>query len=154
MGGILGSVIVLIFINLIPTFSLKTKYMKVYEGEWLNVYYEKERAEELAQLLGIQEKTDINIYIYDDQRIMQTKKYGFIALALNLDWYIGDNIGTDVLLTSPARPGKVHTYDENKNAVLHELVHAYNSVINPKMSYWLDNGIATYLSEQVPRKDL
>ena len=58
------------------------------------------------------------------------KKYGFVAPLLGLDWYIGDNIGTDVILTSPANPGDVHTYDNNKHAVLHEIVHAYISVLN------------------------
>lgn len=28
-------------------------------------------------------------------------------------------------MTSPANPGKVHTYDNNKYAVLHEIAHAY-----------------------------
>lgn len=35
-----------------------------------------------------------------------------------------------MLLTSPANPGKVHDYDNNKYAVLHEIVHAYVSVMN------------------------
>ena len=30
------------------------------------------------------------------------KKYGFIGPLLGLDWYIGDNRGADVILTSPA----------------------------------------------------
>jgi len=81
---------------------------------------------------------------------MQTKKYGLIGPLLGLDWYIGDNRGTNVLLTSPANPGKVHNYDNNKNACVHEMVHAYNSILNKKMSYWIDNGLAGYLSEQKP----
>lgn len=52
--------------------------------------------------------------IYDHQSTMQKKKYGYIGPLLGLDWYIGDNIGTDVILTSPANPGKVHDYDNNK----------------------------------------
>lgn len=65
---------------------------------------------------------------------------------LNLNWYIGDNIGTDVILTSPANPGEVHDYDNNKYAVLHEIVHAYISVINKDIDLLLTEGVALYLS--------
>ena len=41
---------------------------------------------------------------------MQTKKYGLIGPLLGLDWYIGDNRGTNVLLTSPANPGVITSY--------------------------------------------
>lgn len=163
LGIIIGTLLILLFVNFIPTFSLKTQGMNLFEGKWVNVYYEKEkdaaqdtfsiadeRAGELADLLGITEKKNIKIYIYDNQSAMQQKKYGFIAPMLGLDWYIGDNIGTNILLTSPANPGKVHDYNNVKYAVLHEIVHAYNSVLNKDMSYWVDNGLAGYLSSQEP----
>lgn len=160
---IIGILLILLFINYIPTFSLKTQGMDVFKGKWVNVYYEQEkdaakdtftisddRAGELATLLGITGKQNINIYIYDNQFTMQQKKYGFIAPVLGLDWYIGDNIGTNIILTSPANPGKVHDYDNVKNAVLHEIIHAYNYVLNKNLSYWIDNGLAGYLSDQKP----
>ncbi|TAH64507.1 MAG: hypothetical protein EWM47_12460 [Anaerolineaceae bacterium] len=163
LAGIIGVLILLVIINFTPKLSLANAKMSVFVGDWVNVYYEKEkeaardtfeladeRAKELAELLGLSEKQDIRIYIYDNQKTMQSKKYGFIALALGLDWYIGDNIGTDVLLTSPANPGKVHDYENNKNAVLHEIVHAYNHILNDNMTYWVDNGLAGYLSGQNP----
>ena len=159
--------VLLMLINFIPTINLATRKMSVFVGNWVNVYYEEEkdaardtfeladeRAGELASLLGIEDKQDINIYIYDSQKTMQRKKYGFIVAFLGLDWYIGDNIGTDVILTSPANPGKVHDYDNNKNAVLHEIVHAYNYVNNADMTYWVDNGLAGYLSGQNPGDDM
>lgn len=163
---IIGVVIFLalvVFVNFIPVFSLKTADMKQFSGNWIDVYYEKEEAaardvfeyadgetESVARKLGFTEKQDINVYIYDYQSIMQTKKYGFIAPLLGLDWYIGDNIGTNVILTSPANPGKVHDYDNNKYAVLHEIVHAYVSVINSKVELWLTEGMALYLSNGEP----
>lgn len=126
-----------VFVNFIPVFSLKTVGMKQFSGSWINVYYETEEAAArdvfeyadgetaaIAEKLGFTEKQDINVCIYDNQSTMQTKKYGLIAPLLGLDWYIGDNIGTNVILTSPANPGKVHDYDNNKYAVLHEIVHA------------------------------
>lgn len=139
--------------------DLQTKGMHLYAGNWVNVYYEQEQTaakdvfeyadsetESIAQLLGFSEKQDVNVYIYDHQDTMQTKKYGFIAPLLNLDWYIGDNIGTNVILTSPANPGPVHDYNNNKYAVLHEITHAYISVINPDISLWITEGTALYLT--------
>lgn len=158
-----GIVAVALLVNFIPTFSLKTKGMHEIQGEWINVYYEQEEAAaqdvftyadsqtaEIAEILGFQEKQNVNIYIYDHQSTMQTKKYGYLAYLLGLDWYIGDNIGTDVLLTSPANPGKVHDYDEVKYAVLHEIVHAYVSVLNEDIDLWLTEGVALYLSNGEP----
>lgn len=163
---IIGIVIFLalaVLVNFIPVFSLKTADMKQFSGDWINVYYEKEEAaardvfeyadgetKAVAEKLGFMEKQDINVYIYDNQATMQTKKYGLIAPLLGLDWYIGDNIGTNVILTSPANPGKVHDYDNNKYAVLHEIVHAYVSVINSNVELWLTEGTALYLSNGEP----
>lgn len=161
--GIIISLVLATIINFIPTFNLKTTDMKTLSGEWVNVYYESEEAaakdvfeyadeatSSIAQKLGFTEKQNINVYIYDYQNTMQTKKYGLIAPLLNLDWYIGDNIGTNVILTSPANPGKVHDYDNNKYAVLHEIVHAYISVINKGVDLWLTEGMALYLSNGEP----
>lgn len=161
--GIVIFLIAAIVINFIPTFNLKTSDMKMLSGNWVNVYYESEEAAAkdvfryadeatggIAQKLGFTEKQNINVYIYDHQNTMQTKKYGYIATFLDLDWYIGDNIGTDVILTSPANPGKAHNYDDNKYAVLHEIVHAYISVINKDIDLWLTEGTALYLSNGEP----
>ncbi len=163
--GIFVSILIVVafIINFIPTWSLKTGSMQIIEGSWLNVYYEAEEAaaqdvfrladqeaEGLASKLGFQEKQDVNIYIYDKQSTMQRKKYGFIGPLLGLDWYIGDNIGTNVILTSPANPGKAHDYQTVKSAVLHEVVHRYISVINPNVQLWLTEGAALYLSNGEP----
>lgn len=161
--GIAAFLLILTVINFIPAFSLKTAHMSEIEGRWVKVFYEKEkeaaedvfrlaeaRAEELSELLDLKEARKINIYVYDHRRTMQRQKYGLIAPLLGLDWYIGDNVKANVLLTSPANPGKEHDYESVKNAVLHEMVHAYNYLLNPDMSYWLDNGIAGYLSGQTP----
>ena len=148
-----------LIINFIPTLKLQTAKMSGLKGDWIDVYYEKESAaaedtfnyadsetERIARKLGFTEKPPVKVYIYDLQKTMQTKKYGLIGPMLNLDWYIGDNIGTNVILTSPANPGPAHTYDDNKYAVLHEIVHAYISVMNPKIRLWLTEGCALYLA--------
>lgn len=159
MGILAGGIV----INFVPAFSLKTKGMQELRGEWITVYYEREdtaakdvfeyadlATADIAKELGFSERPNVNVYIYDFQDTMQTKKYGYIAPLLGLDWYIGDNIGTDVILTSPANPGKMHTYDNNKYAVSHEIVHAYISVINDDIDLWLTEGVALYLSNGEP----
>lgn len=159
LSAMLGMIVLACIINFIPTISLNTADMSVMEGKWIDVYYESEKeaaedvfqyadshTEAVANRLGFREKQDVNIYIYDLQSTMQTKKYGYIGPLLGLDWYIGDNIGTDVILTSPANPGPAHSYEDNKYAVLHEIVHAYISVINPDIRLWLTEGMALYLS--------
>lgn len=90
--GIAIMLMVLVIINFIPTWTLKAKGMHELEGNWINVYYETEdvatkdafeladsKAEEIAKKLGFSEKQDVNIYIYNYQSTMKTKKYGFIG---------------------------------------------------------------------------
>jgi hypothetical protein len=159
--------LLLIFINFIPTFYLKNPGMNTLQGEYITVYYEKEETAArdvfslteresgyIAAKLGFTSPQDIKLYIYDRQSAMQMKKYGLIVLFLNLEWYIGDNRGTNVLLTSPANPGNAHDYDEVKTASVHEMVHAYNSLLNPHMPLWVNEGMAGYLAGQKPREDL
>ena len=161
--GMVVVLVIMVLINFIPTWNLKSKNMHKLEGEWITVYYETEKeaakdvfelaeskAEELTKKLGFKGKQDVNIYIYDNQKTMQRKKYGFITPLLGLDWYIGDNIGTNIILTSPANPGKVHNYDTIKYAVLHEMVHGYVSLLNPKVQLWLKEGMALYLGNGEP----
>ncbi len=155
--------VILVVINFIPTWNLKTNGMNMLEGDFVDVYYEtaeaaakdvfelaNSQAENIVTRLGFTEKQDVKIYIYDNQLTMQSKKYGYIAPWLGLKWYIGDNIGTDVILTSPANPGKEHNYDSVRNAVLHEMVHGYVSTINSDISLWLTEGMALYLSNGEP----
>lgn len=159
LGATVIALCLLILINFIPTFNLHTKAMYELEGEWINLYYEQEKtaAEDLlsyadvetskiAARLGFDEKQDVKVYVYDSQRAMQQKKYGYVVSLLSLDWYIGDNLGKNVILTSPANPGNFHEYDDVKYALPHEIVHAYISVINPKPSLWLTEGVALHLS--------
>lgn len=38
----------------------------------------------------------------------------------------------------------------NKEAAIHEMVHAYNSILYPEISLWLDEGVALYLTNGNP----
>lgn len=152
-----------VFINYLPAMQLKEHGMKCLKGSCVKVYYEKEKeaaedvfrlaeekAPKLMEELGINTQQKITIYIYDSQKTMQCKKYGYLALFLHLDWYIGDNIRTRVILTSPANPGKAHQYNDVKQAVLHEMVHACISTLNPDIRLWLTEGMALYLANGEP----
>lgn len=154
-----GAIVLLGVLSFLPTFSLERSGMKTMSGTSVTVYYEKEEAAardvfelaeaesvRLAQKLGFTEPPPVCFYIYDKQSTFQMKKYGFITLLFGLDWYIGDNRGTNVLLTSPANPGKVHSYEDIKTTSLHEMVHAYNSLLNPNMPLWVNEGVALYLT--------
>ncbi|OQB23420.1 MAG: hypothetical protein BWY11_01885 [Firmicutes bacterium ADurb.Bin182] len=167
IGSAIGVLIVLFLLSFIPVLSLKTGGMQTLRGNYITVYYETEYAaardvfeladaqsERIANALGFDAPQDIRMYIYDRQSTFQTKKYGLAALLLDLDWYIGDNKGTNVLLTSPANPGKVHGYDAVVQASVHEMVHAYNSILNKRMPLWINEGLALYLSNGDPREDL
>lgn len=69
--------------------------MKKLQGQWVDVYYEKEKTaaedvfqyadaetKDIAKKLGFHEKQNVNIYIYDFQSTMQRKKLRFIVYAV------------------------------------------------------------------------
>lgn len=159
---LLITILLLVLLNFLPALSPKTPGMHERKGKRINVWYEnheaaakdvfryaERQAERLDRKLGVRQKKDI--YIYDDQRVMQRQHYGWIASLLGLDWYIGDNIGSrTILLTSPANPPKVHSYDSIKYSVPHEIVHADLSSLNPHIGKWLTEGIALYLTNGEP----
>lgn len=148
----------LLFINFLPTFFLETPGMHKLEGDNIDVYYERQEdaakdvldyvdpiAADLSAQLGVDER--VSIYVYDQQATMQTKRYGLIAPLLGLDWYIGDNIGSNtVILTSPANPPASHSYETIVGSAPHELVHCYVAALNPHVSKWLTEGMALYLA--------
>ena len=166
--GLTLSVLALLFAaSFLPTLRLDNGKMRALAGDWITVYYENEEdaardvfalaeaeAGRLTQKLGFPEKQDLKLYIYDRQSTFQTKKYGLIALFLNLNWYIGDNRGSTVILASPAEVTNPQAYDRRKYAAPHEMVHALNSILNSKMPLWLNEGAALYLTNGAPPNDL
>ena len=166
-GLVLGVVALLFGASFIPTLWLDNGGMRTFAGDWITVYYENEEgaardvfelaeaeAGRLTQKLGFVEKQDLKLYIYARQSTFHTKKYGLIAPLLNLNWYIGDNRGSTVILASPAEVTNPQAYDRRKYAAPHEMVHALNSIVNSKMSLWLNEGAALYLTNGAPPNDL
>ena len=165
--GLAFIIITLVTISIMPTLTLKQKGMETYVGQNVNVYYEKEDeaaydvftcAESeillLSEKLGIELDHSINIYVYDKQETFQTKKYGLFIKLINLKWYVGDNVKDEVILTSPASDGLLYTYDSMVEITLHELVHTMNYQMNPKMSLWINEGVALYLTNGNPPRYL
>jgi len=112
--------------------------------------------QDLARTLEAAEKTGTeffarsvpatHVYIYADHQQFVTKKYGLIGRLLNLEWYIGDNIGEKVLLLSPDHPTRVHDYDSILGAVGHEYIHTVIYRLYPHCPLWLNEGVALYLT--------
>ena len=166
--GLALAAIALIFVaSFIPTLWLNNGSMRSISGDWTTVYYETKEdaardvyalaeaeAGRLTKKLGFSGKQDLKLYIYDKQSIFQTKKYGLAALLLHLDWYIGDNRGNTVILASPGEAVTQMEYDRRKYAAPHEMVHALNYILNPKMPLWLTEGAALYLTNGNPPDDL
>lgn len=167
IGLAIAAIVLLVGASFIPTLQLNNGSMRAISGDWITVYYEtkeeaaqdvfalaEKEAERLTQKLGFEQKQDLKLYIYDRQSTFQTKKYGLMALLLNLDWYIGDNRGNTVILASPGEATAQNEYDKRKYAAPHEMVHALGSILNPKMPLWLTEGAALYLANGNPPQNL
>ena len=168
IAGLVFAALALLFgASFIPSLWLDNGSMHALSGDWITVYYETQEkaardvfelaeaeAGRLTQKLGFAQTQDLTLYIYDKQRTFQTKKYGLIAPLLNLNWYIGDNRGSTVILASPAEVTNPDAYDRRKYAAPHEMVHALNSILNSKMPLWLNEGTALYLTNGAPPDDL
>lgn len=104
----------------------------------------------INRILNFHTNQKVKIYIYENQKIFQRKKYGLISYLFNLNWYIGDNIKDNIIIVSPLNPGSVHTFESIVKAVSHEYVHAILYKINSSIPLWLNEGIALYLTNGSP----
>jgi hypothetical protein len=157
-------IVLLTVIQIYPMLNVKTIAMVSEETEHFLLNFEEvDRlvAIEMGQLLEVK-KPDIDrilnfendgkteVYIYPDQETLHGKKYGMIGKIIAPQWYIGDNIGEQVLLVSPSNPGPKHSYESVMTAAVHEYVHTVVYQINKKTPKWINEGLAVYLAEQQP----
>ena len=84
-----------------------------------------------------------------DRAALKRKTLGLAGHFLP-DWFIGRNTRDYVLITSPASPGPEHTRESVIQAAVHEYVHVLTDRRNPRLGYWLKEGIALYLADQRP----
>jgi len=157
----------LIIIQTIPVFLPKPLMARELKGSKVTVFYARndaKGAQEVFELLEqqageIQKKLDFlnekptKVYVYSKQSALFIRKYGLVTLLAASKWYIGDNKGDQVLLVSPTAKLEEHNHESILSAAIHELVHTINFQLNPKLSYWLDNGVATYLAGQAPENN-
>jgi len=159
----IGVLLASVAVSFIPVIGLKRIGMQTIADGRITVYYEKKEAAagdvlrlavaengRVATALGFDAPIDINIYIYDKKTVFQTKKYGLLTLLLNQKWYVGDNVGTDILMASPADTGDEREYEADLAVAVHEMVHAYNSLTNDKLPLWVNEGLANYIAGQDP----
>ncbi|MBV1756445.1 MAG: hypothetical protein KMY55_01255 [Dethiosulfatibacter sp.] len=161
---VLAFIVALVIIQTLPIFFLKPMGYETIADENIQMYYspgEQKGAEEVFELLQLKSdeikekmKMEINepiqVYIYKTQNQLALREAGFITLTFAPSWHIGDSHNGNIMMVSPYTKVKGHTYESILNATLHELVHAINYQINPKISYFWDNGLATYLANQKP----
>lgn len=164
---IVSIILALAIIQTLPVFFMKPWGSKTLKNDFINLNYQtgdEAGAEEVFNLLV--EKTEaiykkmnyvraypIDVYIYKTQAQLAFREAGIITLAFAPKWHIGDSHNGNIMMLSPNTPIEAHTHDTILMATLHELVHSINYRINPDISYFWDNGLATFLSEQFPQAD-
>lgn len=159
-------IVVLVIVQTLPVFYIKPFGGKVIIDNDINLYYQpgdekgayeiyeilKEKSDEIYAKMNFRKDTPTNVYLYKSQKSLAIREAGFITLAFAPSWYIGDSHNGNIMMVSPYTPVKGHTHDTIVNATLHELVHSIVYHINPDLSYFWDNGLATYLAGQIPEK--
>lgn len=113
----------------------------------------KDKADEIRTKMDFKSDIPTQVYLYKSQAQLAIREAGFITLFFAPSWYIGDSHNGNIMMVSPYTPVKGHTHDTIVNATLHELVHSIVYKVNPSLSYFWDNGLATYLSEQKPEEE-
>lgn len=162
-------ILVLVVIQTLPVYFVKPLGSKNIADENISLYYQagdekganevfellKVKADEIRSKMNYKSDNATQVYLYKSQKQLAIREAGFITLTFAPSWHIGDSHSGNVMMVSPYTKVKGHTHDTILNATLHELVHSIVYNVNPKLSYFWDNGLATYLSEQKPEdKDI
>ena len=161
---ILSSIAVLLVLQTLPVFFPRPMGSKALEDERICVYYvpgDEKGANEVFELLnaksdeiykkmGFESPGQIQVNLYPTQWQLAIREAGFATLIIAPPWHIGDSHNGNIMMVSPDTPVRVHTHESILLATLHELVHSIVFHINPDLSYFWDNGLATYLSGQTP----
>ena len=162
MFTIVICIFALVVIQTLPVFFLKPLGSKTIIDKNISLYYQpgdEKGANEVSELLKVKSdeiRTKMNfksskateVYLYKSQKQLAIREAGFITLTFAPSWHIGDSHNGNIMMVSPYTPVKGHTHDTILNATLHELVHSIVYQVNPQLSYFWDNGLATYLAQQ------
>lgn len=161
---IVSCIVVLAIIQTLPVFFPKSIGSKSIIDKNILLYYQsgdekgakevfdllKDKSKEIRTKMNFKSDIPTKVYLYKSQKRLAIREAGFITLTFAPSWYIGDSHNGNIMMVSPYTPVKSHNHDSILNATLHELVHSIVYQINPKLSYFFDNGLATYLSQQKP----
>ena len=161
---IVGIIVALLVVQTLPVFILKPLGAKEYVNEDVIVYYQsgdEPGAREIFDLvtadigrikaaMKFESAEPLQIYVYKSQSSLVITEAGFAALIIAPSWFIGNSRWGVIRMVSPNTKVKGHTHDTILNGTLHEVVHSINYYKNPRLSYFWDNGLATYLAKQRP----
>ena len=108
----------------------------------------------VRERLGAAGRTEVVVNLYPTQWQLAIREAGFATLLVAPEWHIGDSHGGNIMMVSPNTPVRVHSHDSILSATLHEWVHAVMHELNPDISYFWDNGLATRLAGQLPDEEM
>lgn len=165
---VIGVIVAILVIQTLPVFIVKPLGAKQYVNKDVVVYYERgdeAGAREIFDLvtgeigrikttMKFQPTKPLEIYVYKTQASLAIREAGFVTLLFAPSWFIGDSEQGVIRMVSPNTPVKGHTHDTILNGTLHEVVHSVNFYKNPRLSYFWDNGLATYVANQKPDKTM
>lgn len=140
------------------------KGMQLYETEHFELFYEELSKNTLIdlenQLEWVYDKTKkffnneerkeakYRVIIYTDVDTFQKSCFGLFLTWVLPDYYVGAASGELVLMTSPENPDDSHGYEDMIEIAAHEWIHTKIFEIEEMADIWLDEGAATYFSEQ------
>jgi hypothetical protein len=163
---IVGIIVAILVIQTLPVFIVKPLGAKEYINQDVVVYYEpgdESGAREIFDLvtsnigqikatMRFESNKPLQIYVYKTQSALAIREAGFVTLLIAPSWFIGDSEQGVIRMVSPNTKVKGHTHDTILNGTLHEVVHSINYYKNPQLSYFWDNGLATYIAKQKPEE--
>ncbi len=161
---IVGILVAALVIQTIPVFVLKPLGAREYVSKDVVVYYEPgdesgsreifdlvtNNIAEIKAMMKYESSKPLEIYVYKTQSSLAIREAGFAALLIAPPWFIGNSRQGVIRMVSPNTAVKGHTHDTILNGTLHEVVHSINYYKNPHLSYFWDNGLATYVAKQKP----
>ncbi len=159
-----GIVLAILAIQTLPVFMVRPLGAKEYANQDVVVYYQpgdESGSREIFDLvtseigrvkaaMKFESSKPLEIYVYKSQPSLAIREAGFVTLLFAPSWFIGDSEQGVIRMVSPNTAVKGHTHDTILTGTLHEVVHSINYYKNPHLSYFWDNGLATYVAKQKP----
>jgi hypothetical protein len=164
---IISIILLLVVVQTLPVFFMKPWGSETLSNDFIILNYQsgdekganevfellKEKSEAIYEKMDYERKDPIKVYLYKTQFQLAIREAGLITIAFAPPWHIGDSHNGNIMMLSPNTPIKAHTHDSILTATLHELVHSITYRINSDLSYFWDNGLATYLAGQFPDQE-